>query len=217
LQGVFEKLFLESDLKKISDLSKVIGGHSFKSSEFKKEGRYQVIRIGNVRPGLIRENENPVFIDSIDDKSLNKALLKLKDVVITQTGTKNKRDYGYTAIIDKENYLLNQRIAAIRFHKEYLSEFFLYFSWTNTFKDQYFANETGTVGQGNVGVGAITDSLIPFVPLKDQESIVRQLDSLRVETQKLEAVYEQKLADLEELKKSILQKAFAGELIGASN
>lgn len=53
---------------------------------------------------------------------------------------------------------------------------------------------------------------IPFPPLKDQQAIVRKLDALRAETQKLEAVYQKKLDDLEELKKSILQKAFSGEL-----
>ena len=55
---------------------------------------------------------------------------------------------------------------------------------------------------------------IPFPPIKVQQSIVRQLDALRAETQKLEAVYEKKILDLEELKKSILQNAFAGELSG---
>ncbi len=49
-------------------------------------------------------------------------------------------------------------------------------------------------------------------PLKEQQTIVRQLDALRAETQKLEAVYQKKIADLEELKKSILQNAFAGKL-----
>jgi type I restriction enzyme S subunit len=53
---------------------------------------------------------------------------------------------------------------------------------------------------------------VPFPPLSDQQTIVRQLDALRAETQKLEAIYTQKLSDLEELKKSILQKAFSGEL-----
>jgi len=48
--------------------------------------------------------------------------------------------------------------------------------------------------------------------LRIQQTIVRQLDALRAETQKLEAVYQKKIVDLEELKKSILQKAFAGEL-----
>lgn len=55
---------------------------------------------------------------------------------------------------------------------------------------------------------------VPFISsLKDQQTIVRQLDALRAETQKLEAVYQKKIDDLEELKKSILQKAFAGELM----
>ena len=48
--------------------------------------------------------------------------------------------------------------------------------------------------------------------LAEQQTIVRQLDALRAETQKLEAVYRKKIVDLEELKKSVLQKAFNGEL-----
>jgi type I restriction enzyme S subunit len=55
---------------------------------------------------------------------------------------------------------------------------------------------------------------VPCPSLKDQQTIVRQLDALRAETQKLEAVYKKKIEDLDELKKSILQKAFNGELRG---
>ena len=48
--------------------------------------------------------------------------------------------------------------------------------------------------------------------LKQQKFIVAKLDKLSAETKKLEAIYKQKLADLEELKKSVLKKAFGGEL-----
>ncbi|MEO6832550.1 MAG: restriction endonuclease subunit S [Chitinophagaceae bacterium] len=48
--------------------------------------------------------------------------------------------------------------------------------------------------------------------VKTQQTIVRQLDALSLETKKLEVMYQQKISDLEELKKSILQKAFSGEL-----
>jgi len=48
--------------------------------------------------------------------------------------------------------------------------------------------------------------------LKVQQSIVQKLDALSAETKKLEAIYQKKITDLEELKKSILQKAFNGEL-----
>ena len=49
-------------------------------------------------------------------------------------------------------------------------------------------------------------------PLPKQQEIISKLNALSAETKKLEAIYQKKLADLEELKKSILQKAFAGEL-----
>jgi type I restriction enzyme S subunit len=48
--------------------------------------------------------------------------------------------------------------------------------------------------------------------LKAQQTIVQKLDVLSAETKKLEAIYQQKINDLEELKKSVLQKAFNGEL-----
>jgi type I restriction enzyme S subunit len=48
--------------------------------------------------------------------------------------------------------------------------------------------------------------------LEQQQTIVQQLDALRAETQKLEAIYQKKSENLDELKKSILQKAFSGEL-----
>jgi type I restriction enzyme S subunit len=53
---------------------------------------------------------------------------------------------------------------------------------------------------------------IPLPPLTEQKVIVQQLDVLRAETQRLESIYRDKLLSLEELKKSILQKAFSGEL-----
>ncbi|MNC97687.1 EcoKI restriction-modification system protein HsdS [compost metagenome] len=63
-----------------------------------------------------------------------------------------------------------------------------------------------------VGLTALRSFPIPLPPLKEQQTIVRQLDGLRTETQKLEAVYQKKIAELELLRKSILQKAFNGQL-----
>jgi len=52
-----------------------------------------------------------------------------------------------------------------------------------------------------------------FLPsLSEQKAIVKKLDALSEETKKLEEVYKKEIADLKELKKSVLQKAFRGEL-----
>ena len=47
---------------------------------------------------------------------------------------------------------------------------------------------------------------------KIQNQIVVQLDQLQEQTNLLVTKYQQKLTNLEELKKSILEKAFKGEL-----
>ncbi len=53
---------------------------------------------------------------------------------------------------------------------------------------------------------------IPFPPFETQKDILMRLDSLSLQTKKLEDNYQKKLDNLEELKKSILQKVFNGEL-----
>jgi type I restriction enzyme S subunit len=63
-----------------------------------------------------------------------------------------------------------------------------------------------------ISFGLIKDIPIQLPPLKEQQTIVQKLDALSAETKQLEANYQQKINDLDELKKSILQKAFAGEL-----
>jgi type I restriction enzyme, S subunit len=50
--------------------------------------------------------------------------------------------------------------------------------------------------------------------LVEQKTILNKIDALSAETKRLEAIYQQKINDLEELKKSVLQKAFNGELRG---
>jgi type I restriction enzyme S subunit len=64
----------------------------------------------------------------------------------------------------------------------------------------------------------VTDSevrrqIIPYPKsLIEQHAIVAKFDELSKETQRLEAIYQQKLDALEELKKSMLHQAFSGEL-----
>jgi type I restriction enzyme, S subunit len=53
---------------------------------------------------------------------------------------------------------------------------------------------------------------IPFPTISVQKKILDRVGSLSVQTKTLENIYQQKLDSLEELKKSILQKAFSGEL-----
>ncbi len=199
---------------KINEVAQTFGGYAFKSGEFKSEGKYQVLRMGNVRPGILRYDESPVFINDIEESILFRSLLQPDDIIITQTGTRKKRDYGFTAMIQKSNLLLNQRIAAVRFSEAYLPKLFLYFSWTDVFKDQFFANETGNVGQGNVGMKAVTETLIPLIPLTEQHQIVSEIERRLSVCDKLEETIVGSLKAAEVLRAGVLKRAFEGKLVG---
>ena len=52
-------------------------------------------------------------------------------------------------------------------------------------------------------------------PLEQQQQIVGELDCLLENGQRLESIYQRKLAALEALKKSLLHQAFTGNTVGA--
>ena len=88
---------------------------------------------------------------------------------------------------------------------------------TQKFVEMFFASIklddyiTGAA-QPKLNQSALNSIIIPVPSLTEQQYIVSKLNALSTETRKLEAIYNQKLTNLEELKKTILQKAFNGEL-----
>jgi len=54
--------------------------------------------------------------------------------------------------------------------------------------------------------------ILDLPPIDQQKVIIQEIDNLHKETQRLEAIYQQKLAALDALKKSLLDQAFRGEL-----
>jgi type I restriction enzyme S subunit len=103
-------------------------------------------------------------------------------------------------------------IVPIRFNSKIVNQQFGYYLLISNYVQKQIRAKTYGAALMQINIGDLRKIITPYPPLKEQQTIVRQLDALRAETQKLEAVYQKKIDDLEELKKSILQKAFAGEL-----
>lgn len=64
----------------------------------------------------------------------------------------------------------------------------------------------------NINLGTFENQKFPFPNLKQQEEIVAKLNAISENVQRLESIYQQKLAALEDLKKSLLHQAFNGGL-----
>lgn len=94
-----------------------------------------------------------------------------------------------------------------------LPEIIFYFLQTTTFMDAMEKLQKGA-SYPAVNDNDVKSQTINFhSSFQNQQKIVSQLDNLSSQIKLLQQKYQQKLANLEELKKSILEKAFKGELV----
>jgi type I restriction enzyme S subunit len=64
----------------------------------------------------------------------------------------------------------------------------------------------------NINLGTFEKQFFPFPPLKEQRLLVRRLNEMAARKRELEDFYDKRVATISELRQSILQKAFSGEL-----
>lgn len=199
----------------VEDIADYAGGFAYKSPTFMKSGENQVIRIGNVRPFSLKLEASPVFVPTETACATKRFQLVPGDIVISMTGTKYKRDYGYAAIVPtgETNLFLNQRVSRLRCGEKVLPLFMLYWLQTDIFRDSFFEGETGNVNQGNIGADGIRQAPIDLPSLPEQYEIVRRVDALFKTADALEARYRKAKAHVDKLTQSILAKAFRGELV----
>ena len=185
---------------------KVEYGSSTKSTS---EGKLPVLRMGNIQNSRFTW-DSLMYSDNEEDNK--QYLLKHNDVLFNRTNSPEL--VGKTAIYKSEMPAIFAGYL-IRIHRK---EDLLDADYLNFYLNSKMANDYGktvvisSVNQANINGTKLKTYPIPLPTLKEQKSIVQKLDALSAETKKLESIYQQKLHDLEELKKSILQKAFAGEL-----
>lgn len=199
--------------RKLNEICIARAGYAFNSKEFGSKG-YQIIRMGNLYGGQLLLDRSPVFIDEdiLDEKIIEKSIIQKGDILITLTGTKYKRDYGYAVLVTiTGKMLLNQRILSLR-PKNDNADFICYCLQTKEFRDVFFSNETGGVNQGNVSSKFVENISIKYPSLPEQHEIVRLIDDLLARERSAQQAAEQALASIDLMKKSILARAFRGEL-----
>ena len=212
-QAVLKEAF-EGDYpkKQLKDFSKAISGYAFKSSRYSPDGHYIVVKIGNVKERRFDFTRDLTKTTEADDSILEKYLLQHGDCLITLTGSRGKRDYGFVAMVgNQKNYLLNQRVAALRFNQDVaLPEYFQYFLASPIYRDMFFSYETGNVGQGNVGIKALLEPLVSLPDIEMQRRIVEEVESRLSVCESIEQTVDTALQQAEAMRQSILKQAFEG-------
>lgn len=88
---------------------------------------------------------------------------------------------------------------------------FLYFQMLKSLKR--FKEQSVGAGTKFLKIGMIKGLVIYLPSLEEQKRLVSLLDSVLEETQRLESLYQRKIMALDELKQSLLQQAFSGQLV----
>ena len=184
-------------VKTLGDLMLVQNGYAFDSKFFSSNGKIGLIRIRDLKNGLITEAryEGPYEDDY---------LVSAGDYLVGMDG--EFRCYEWKG----EPALLNQRVCRLRGFDKSLESRFLFFGINKFLKD--IEDVTGYTTVKHLSSKSILAIEMPVPPLEEQMRIVAQLDSMRAKTSEMVAAYDSKLTAAKNLRQSILEAAFAGEL-----
>ncbi|MDY9925166.1 restriction endonuclease subunit S [Methanosarcina sp.] len=213
LQSVFANSGNKWEEKKLAEVvSEMITGpfgSMLHKSDYVTDG-VPVINPQNIVNGQIIPLQKTMVSQKTRER-LIKYSLQEKDIIIARRG-----EMGRCAIVTKDQigWLCGTGSLLIRLKKNADENYLTLFLSSSKVKRILEKNSIGTT-MSNLNQGILMQVTIPLPPLAEQCSIVSKIDALSVETKRLEEIYQQKLAALDELKKSVLQKAFNGELAGA--
>lgn len=208
LQGVFNTKLHGSQFETLDSLCELIVDCEHKTAPTQETG-YPSIRTPNIGKGvLILEGVNRVSEKTYNEWT-RRAIPQTDDLILAR-----EAPAGNIAVIPENvNVCLGQRTVLIRPKKHKLiSKFLAYLVLSNDVQKQLLSHSTGATVEHINMKDIRAFKIYNLSALPEQKTIVRQLDGLSAETKKLEAIYQKKIKNLEELKKAILQKAFSGEL-----
>ena len=183
LNKVFSENTEDWEEKTLGDILSLEYGKSLDKSERNEKGMY-----------------NAYGANGIKDKT-NKYLYNKKSIIVGRKGSAGELNYT------EEKFWALDVCYYVKFDEHKYDIKFLY----NLLKLQNLPSLAKGVKPG-INRNDVYNIRVRIPNVKKQQEIVQKLDDLQKQTKKLEQIYAQKLQDLEELKQSILQKAFNGEL-----
>lgn len=172
-------------------------------------GRMPVLRMGNLQSGEIDWND---LVFSDDESDIQKLTLKQGDVLFNRTNS--LEHVGKAAVYrgDKAAIFAGYLIR-IHFDRNKIVPEFL-----NLFLNSRGAREYGrsvagkSINQANISASKLKTYPIRLPPLEVQSQIIKKAEEMRQPLVNVVELYSKKTQDLADLRQSLLQKAFAGEL-----
>ena len=200
---IFDREAGQIEHKYFKDIAEYFNGLTYSPKDVNSDGTI-VLRSSNI------QNDELDFTDlvRVDVKVKEKLIVREGDILMCSRNG-SKRLVGKTATITN----LDEPMTFGTFMMIIRSQYNPYLSWyfkTNNFRKQISGGENTMIGQ--ITRYMLDDIILPFPPKEVFSDVVKKLDTLFIETKKLEYIYQQKMDLLNEFKSSVLHKAIPFEL-----
>lgn len=183
----------EWEIIKLKKMMTFLNGYAFEGSRLSFEGKYPVIRIGDISNNKIdTKNSNKINLTTDEEEFLEKFLIKKNDILIAMSGA----TVGKLAFIDniKEKAYINQRVGILRSN---MNKYLFYSLSNNMFLKYIYLLSVGSA-QPNISSIGIENYIIAIPTLEEQEKIVNYLDKKITD---IDLIIEKTKATIEDYKK----------------
>jgi type I restriction enzyme, S subunit len=210
LQGVFEKKGDGWEEKKLGEVFEIGSSKRIMEKDWAADGvpfygGKEIVKLSKY--GFVVSNSY-ISEEKYNEYASKYDMPKHGDILITARGTIG---VGYIVKKDDKFYYKDGNIISMRAKIPTNPEFILYGLKSNAINVQLRKLTGATVS--HLPIEKAKHLVLMMPDLSTQNNVVQKIQEIESETQQLEDVYQKKIANLEELKKSILKKAFTGELI----
>ena len=171
---------------------------------------YSVLRLANLSDaGISTEDMRTILLDTKEQENYG---LKKNDVLMIRVNG-SKENVGKQFLLTTDNqWAFCDHIIRIKYKENLLPAYMVYFSKSDTYKLYVENHMVSSAGQNTISRKGMASLSIPVPDLREQTEIVRILDDRLAKEQQAKEAAEAVLEQIDLMKKSILARAFRGEL-----
>ena len=189
--------------RKITD-----GTHQTPKYCTKEEGGFPFISSKDVTKEYIDWSNIKYIVPELHEELYKRIAPQKDDVLLAKNGTT-----GVAAIVEDDRIFdIYVTLAVLRPNQEIINPRYLLAIVNSPLcKKQFDAHLKGS-GVPNLHLEEIQKIIIPVPPLKEQKELINKIEVLKEKIHSLQEIYTKQIANCDELKQALLQKAFEGEL-----
>lgn len=169
-----------------------------------------VLRLANLgEDDLVLDDLRYILLTEKEEKNY---LLSKDDVIMIRVNGSKDNVARQIVINTDEKLAFCDHIIRIKYNPNIVARYVMYFSKTNAYRKYVEDNMVSSAGQNTISRKGLASLVIPLPSIEEQHEIVRLIDDLLARERAAQQAAEQALASIDLMKKSILARAFRGEL-----